>query len=108
MDPIKLAALVSELLELLSDGFQAEDLEKAAKAVVKAAYEAIPGEGSGPARKAWCVEQLLRVVEDHDHLIPVLGAWLDNPLADAIERWGVEKAVEKALGAVLEWAYVTQ
>lgn len=92
-----------QLIVLLADGFQISDLEDAAKIAAAAALELLPG-SSLTERIDWCKREILVAVESVDHLVPVLGVWMDTPVADALERWGVEQLCERLLRPLLSWA----
>lgn len=95
--------LQKQLTGLLADGFQISDLEDAAKIAAAAALEMLPG-SSLTERIDWAKRELLSAVETVDNLVPVLGAWMDTPIADALERWGVEQLCERLLRPLLSWA----
>ena len=92
-----------KLAELLKDGFQISDLEAAAKLAAAAALEHLPG-ANLTARIDWAKEQILGAVESVDHLAPGLGLWMDTPIMDALERWGVDELCERLLRPLLSWA----
>lgn len=99
--------LLEQIANRLKDGFQVNDLEWAARQLVQAANNALPG-ANGADKKTWVKTQILSALESVDHLIPVLGAWMDLPLFDTLQQQAVDFAVDKALGAVIEWAYATE
>jgi hypothetical protein len=74
-------------------------LEDLAKKLVTYADEHIPG-ATGADKKAYCIKQADTILEAFDDKIPVLGQWLDFPLADWLELWAVTQLVEWAWGAV--------
>lgn len=95
--------LQKQLIGLLANGFQISDLEDAAKIVAAAALELLPG-SSLTERINWSKAEILSAVETVDHLVPVLGVWMDTPISDALERWGVEQLCERLLRPLLSWA----
>lgn len=99
--------IFDEISERLRDGFGIDDLEWAARRLVRGVLDAIPG-ATGREKLQWVKDRLVELVESLDHLIPVIGAWLDNPLADAAERQGIEAIVDWALTPVIEWAYAVE
>lgn len=66
--------------------------------LVKAAEEAVPGT-DGKAKKQWCIDQAVKLVEMGDNFIPVLGQWADLPAVDGFERY--------IIGLGIEWAWTT-
>jgi hypothetical protein len=95
--------LQTQLVGLLANGFQISDLEDAAKIAAAAALEQLPG-SSLTERIDWAKNEMLGAVESVDHLVPVLGQWMDTPLADALERWTVNEVCERLLRPLLSWA----
>lgn len=47
-------------------------------------------------KKEWCVKRLTELLEVFDNYIPVVGLFLDNPIADNIQKHGVELLVDWA------------
>lgn len=54
-----------------------------AQAILFAEY-ALPGK-SGKEKEDWVVIQLLREFEKYDHLLPVIGQFMDLPIADMVQ-----------------------
>lgn len=48
-------------------------------------------------KKAWCVRRLYKLLESFDNFIPVVGMYLDNPIADDLE--------EKAIKILVDWGW---
>lgn len=48
-------------------------------------------------KKAWCVRRLYKLLESFDNFIPVVGMYLDNPIADDLE--------EKAIEILVDWGW---
>ncbi len=96
---------VYELIaDRLKDGFGVDDLEWAAKELVILAEDQLPT-APGQTKLDWVKANLIRLVESVDQLVPVVGLWLDNPLADAAEAQGIAKVVDWALTPVVDWAH---
>lgn len=100
-------SLYEKLRERFKDGLGLDDLEWAAKEGVKAAYNEVPGL-TGPEKRGWVVRNVVDAVEAFDHLIPVVGKWLDNPISDRLVREAIERAVDRGLNAVVGWAYAVE
>lgn len=58
----------------------------------------IPG-NTDEEKKQWCVAELQDILESFDGYIPIVGAWLDNVVADEIER--------QAIVYLVDWAWKT-
>lgn len=93
------AAAQLGLLDFLKSKLTVSTLEDLVKRLVTAAEIQIPG-ASGAEKKAWCVKQALTLLEAFDDRIPVLGKFLDMPLADWLEEWAIGMTVEWAWGVV--------
>ena len=61
----------------------------------KVAEAAIPGM-TGPEKKAWCVEEAMKLLENGETIIPLLAAWADLPIVENGERYLLGLAVERA------------
>ena len=72
-------------------------LEMLAETVVKSIEVSLPGK-TGEEKKKFAVMQTLAVLEAFDNKLPVIGAWLDYPISDAIEAW--------AVGVLIDWAWL--
>lgn len=52
----------------------------------------------GADKETWCVDKLDELLEAFDDKIPLIGAFLDWPFVDAIEKKGVQAVVRWAFG----------
>jgi hypothetical protein len=81
-----------------------ECIHQMTKSVIENTFDAIAGK-TEQEQKEWCVKELTTMLEVYDNYIPVVGAFLDNPLSDAIEKelvsilvdWGWEKFLSKPI-----------
>ena len=73
-----------------------EDLTNIAKDAIEAAESIILGD-SVAEKKSWCVKRITKVLETFDNYIPVIGAILENPIADDLE--------ENAVKFLVDWAW---
>lgn len=89
-------AIIGDLIDkqLSKDG-----LRTLAKAVVLLAEKRLPGK-TGPEKQAWCIDKVTVLTEDFDNKLPVIGAFMDIPLIDCLERWAIKQLIEWAWGAV--------
>jgi len=71
-----------------------EDLAKKLAVHIKAL---LPGQTIGE-QEAYATKQALVILEAFDNRIPVLGQWMDSPVADFMEEWIV--------GLVIHWAFL--
>jgi hypothetical protein len=80
-----------------------EHIHEMTRCVIESNVYAIVGK-TEQEQKNWCVQELTTMLEVYDNYIPVVGAFLDNPVSDAIEMelisllvdWGWEKFSKKA------------
>jgi hypothetical protein len=76
-------------------------LEQETENIVKRAVVLFPGETT-KKKKAWCATQLYSMLEAFDNYIPVVGALLDNPFADNLEKQAVSMLVDWAWNNFIE------
>ncbi|EYB66589.1 hypothetical protein DEIPH_ctg092orf0004 [Deinococcus phoenicis] len=74
-------------------------LKAAAKAAAQLAKDLLPG-ATGVEKAAYAERWLLLAVEEYDNKIPVLGRYLDLPLADRLEAAAVRAAVAWGYAAI--------
>ena len=96
-----------EVQLLLKDGFQLNDLQEAAKILVKYAADFIP-EASGKEKMSWVKVKIKEFVENYDTLLPVVGSFLDIPIVDTLEEFLLDKLLDIALKPVIEWVYARE
>jgi hypothetical protein len=58
----------------------------------------VPG-ATEDAKKEWCTRVMMQTLEAMDGHVPLVGALLDTPIADAVERRLVERLVDRVLRA---------
>lgn len=63
------------------------------KAVLEGASDIFLGR-TVAQKKEWCVKRLTEVLEMFDNYLPVIGIFLDNPIADDIQKKGVEMLID--------------
>lgn len=97
----------SEIIKRLEDGFQVADLEWAARELVKSAIDELPG-SDGKAKAEWVRNKLYELVEQYDHLVPLVGQWADIPLVDLAQRELVNYVVKHTIATIIEWAYIKE
>lgn len=64
------------------------------KKLVQQADQLMPGK-TGKEKKAWCIEHAVLIVEQYDHMIPLLGQWADIPAVDAAQRYLIGLGIER-------------
>lgn len=77
----------------IGDALSVEGLKRAGAWLAEEAEKRLPG-ADGLNKKLWAKGLLLQVVEEYDNRLPVIGAFMDLPPIDAIEKAGVDWAVE--------------
>jgi hypothetical protein len=70
-----------------------DKLHELTKETVESATTYVPGR-SELEKKEWCVKRLSQVLETFDNYIPVIGIFLDNPIADDFEEQMVRLLVD--------------
>lgn len=62
-----------------------EHIHEMTRCVIESTFNAVVGK-TEQEQKNWCVQELTTMLEVYDNYIPVVGAFLDNPLSDAMEK----------------------
>jgi hypothetical protein len=80
------------------DGLDIGNIRSMAELAVRTVESVLAGE-SGAEKKRAAVDAIVSVVEQYDHLLPIIGQWLDIQIVDALQRWAIEQLVEWTWGA---------
>lgn len=91
---INFTIFAGQVRTLIGDIFNIERLKEAGEWLARNAEVTLPG-ATGPEKKAWAKKVLLEAIEKYDDRLPVIGLWMDLPIVDALERSGVDWAVER-------------
>ncbi len=86
--------VLERLKQILGTKITLKGLVEAGRWIARRANELLPG-ASGAEKKAWAKSHLLEVIEKFDDRAPVIGAFLDLPVVDGLEKSAVDVAVEK-------------
>jgi hypothetical protein len=101
MEPLKITGQpLEEINALFTDGFQISDVLEAAKIGARAASDFATL--SGDEKRALVKSALIQAVESVDHLLPVIGPWMDFPWMDVLEERGIGWCVDQALNTVAD------
>jgi len=74
-----------------------EQIEEIAMEAISTCHTFVPGK-SEKDKKEWCEQRIISALEAFDNFIPVIGAFLDNPIVDNIEAHAISMLVEWAWG----------
>ena len=87
------------LAKLVTDKLTAFALKHAIEELVRVANDRLPGSDE-QQKQNWCSQEILSGLEKYDNKIPVIGALLDIPILENMERWAVEHMVSAAFAKV--------
>lgn len=97
---------LTEITDLLKDGFQISDLLKAAEIGARAVAEF--GSLTGDQKRQLIKDAIVGAIEDNDQFWPVVGPWMDFPWVNAtqkvLEEWGIDQALNAISDAGLRKA----
>lgn len=94
-----LKTLIQNTRDVIGGALSVASLKRAGHFLAAEADRWLPG-GTGAEKKAWAKAQLGQALEAYDDRIPVIGAFMDLPAVDAIERSGIDMAVEYGYAAL--------
>lgn len=72
-----------------------DKLQELVQETVQTSVNSIPGT-SEEQKREWCVNRLTQLLETFDNYTPVIGMFLDNPIADDLEKQAVKLLVDWA------------
>ena len=75
-------------------GFDLQEIFTLVKGLIVEANKQIPG-ATGPEKRAWVSERLVALVEFVDHMLPLVGKYLDLPVVDNFERYLINVLIER-------------
>ena len=87
--------LPHDALAILRDGLNAITLNRLARWAVRHAETSLPNQPGETKRRA-AIRLALALVENVDHLIPLVGPWLDLPPADWAQKIAVGFLIDRA------------
>lgn len=97
-----MSSLFDQIKTVIGNTLSIDGLKRAGAYLAETAEELLPG-ATGPEKKQWAKENLLKAVEDYDQLLPVIGAWLDLPIVNGLEKAGCDWAVEFGWAQLQVW-----
>jgi hypothetical protein len=74
-----------------------DKLNELTKQTVNNASVIFTPEDSDETKKVWCAKRLTQILETFDNFVPVVGIFLDNPIADGVE--------EDAIHLLVDWGW---
>lgn len=77
-----------------------EGLRRGGLMLAQMADNAMPG-SSSQEKKQWAKTILLSTIETYDNMIPTVGAFMDMPFVDGLQKAAVDIAVERGYALLL-------
>lgn len=93
-----------ELFDRLKDGIQKEDVDAVGRQLVRWVADALPG-ASSSEKYAKAEEALLKLIEEYDHTIPLIGKYMDLPFINFGQSELTKEALKRFLKPFIEWVY---
>jgi hypothetical protein len=83
-----------------------DGLQAILKNLVLMAEKQLPG-ARGVDKEAWCTQRAITILELFDNSVPVLGAFADLPMIDALQASAVKEAVHRAWTMLVAAGYLS-